>query len=314
MSTVLCVILNWRTADMTLRAAEHAVTAMEGIEGAITIVDNDSQDGSFEALTDSTRDMPRVRVMQAGRNGGYGAGNNVGIRAGLPDGSKPDLVYVLNSDAFPAPDALRALVDHLSANPGTGFAGSFIYGEDGIPHTSAFRFPSIASEFEGAAKTGPISKLLKNAIVAPAPPTATTQVDWLAGASVLMRQSVLDEIGIFDETFFLYFEETDLCRRAARAGWPTDYVLESHVMHLGSVSTGMKEWQRVPGYWFASRRHYFEKNHGRVYAFGATLAHIAGLGVYGVRVLLQRKKPHTPPHFLRDLVRHSLGTRTSQES
>lgn len=314
MSTVNCVILNWRTAEMTLRAAQFAIAAMEGIEGAITIVDNDSQDGSFEAMSEATRDWPRVRVLQAGRNGGYGAGNNVGIRAGLPDGSKPEFVYILNSDAFPDPDAIRALVLRLESNPETAFAGSYIHGEDGTPHSTAFRFPSIASEFEGAAKTGPISKLLKNAIVSPDLPTETARVEWLAGASVLMRQSVLDDIGLFDETFFLYFEETDLFHRAARAGWSADYVVESRVMHLGSVSTGMKDWQRVPSYWFSSRRYYFEKNHGRIYALGATLAHIAGLGVYGLRVLLQRKKPHTPPHFLRDLVRHSVGTRLSQES
>lgn len=314
MSTVLCVILNWRTPDMTLRAAQSAITAMQGIDGAITIVDNDSQDGSFEAMTEAARDWPRVRVLQSGRNGGYGAGNNFGIRAGLPDGSKPNFVYILNSDAFPAPGAIKALKEYLEAHPEAGFAGSLIHGEDSTPHTTAFRFPSIASEFEGAAKTGPISRVLRNAIVAPALPTSTTRVDWLAGASVLMRQSVLDQIGVFDERFFLYFEETDLCRRAARAGWPTVYVVESRVMHIGSVSTGMKTWQRVPGYWFASRRHYFEKNHGRLYACFATLAHVAGLGVYGVRVLLQRKPPHTPPHFLRDLVKHSWGTRLSEES
>src|SRR5690606_31205032 len=103
-------------------------------------------------------------------------------------------------------------VTYLDSHPEVGFAGSHIHGEDGAPHTTAFRFPSIASEFEGAAKTGPVSKLLKNAIVAPPLPTQTTRVDWLAGASVLMRQKVLDRIGLFDETFFLYFEETDLCR------------------------------------------------------------------------------------------------------
>ena len=206
------------------------------------------------------------------------------------------------------------LVDYLDAHPDVGFAGSHIHGPEGEPHTTAFRFPSIASEFEGAAKTGPISRLLKNAIVAPALPTQTTRVDWLAGASVLMRQAVLDQIGIFDETFFLYFEETDLFRRAARAGWPAVYVIESRVMHIGSVSTGMKDWQRVPGYWFASRRYYFEKNHGRLYALAATAAHVAGLGIYGLRVLVQRKKPHTPPYFLRDLVKHEWGTRRPQES
>ncbi|MCB1360273.1 MAG: glycosyltransferase family 2 protein [Rhodobacter sp.] len=314
MSSVLCVILNWRTAEMSLKAAQAAMVAMEGIDGAITLVDNDSQDGSFEAMVAASRDWPRVRVLQSGRNGGYGAGNNCGIRAGLPDGSRPDYVYILNSDAFPAPDAIRALVAYLDSHPDAGFAGSHIHGEDGAPHTTAFRFPSIASEFEGAAKTGPVSRLLKNAIVAPPLPTVTTRVDWLAGASVLMRQSVLDQIGVFDETFFLYFEETDLCLRAARAGWPTVYVVESRVMHLGSVSTGMKDWRRVPAYWFASRRHYFQKNHGRIYALTATLAHVAGLGLYGLRVLVQRKKPHTPPHFLRDLVKHEWGTRRPQES
>ncbi|WP_417586781.1 glycosyltransferase [Pararhodobacter oceanensis] len=314
MSRVLCVILNWRTPEMTLRAARSALAAMEGIEGAITIVDNDSGDGSFEQMRAAAAEWPRVQVLQSGRNGGFGAGNNFGIRAGLPDGTQPDFIYVLNSDAFPAKDAIKQLLSHLIAHPEAGFAGSYIHGEDGEPHTTAFRFPSIASEFEGAAKTGPISRLLKHAIVAPALPEATTRVGWMAGASVLMRREVLDEIGLFDERFFLYFEETDLCLRATRAGWAMEYVVESRVMHIGSVSTGMRDWARVPDYWFASRRYYFEKNHGRLYACMATAAHMAGLGVYGLRVVLQRKKPHTPPYFARDLMRHSWRSRKSQES
>lgn len=313
MNRVNCVVLNWRTAEMTIKAVQSALVAMEGIEGAITVVDNDSQDGSFEAMSAAMAGWPRVRVLQSGRNGGYGAGNNHGIRAGLPGGERPDYVYVLNSDAFPAPDAIRVLVAYLDRHPEAGFAGSHIHGPEGEPHTTAFRFPSIASEFEGAAQTGPVSRLLKRRIVAPPLPTQTTRVDWVAGASVLMRQSMLDQIGLFDERFFLYFEETDLFLRAARAGWQAVYVVESRVMHIGSVSTGMKHWRRVPGYWFDSRRHYFEKNHGRLYALAALGAHVAGLGIHGMRVLLQRKKPHTPPYFLRDLVTHSLRTRRIQE-
>ena len=306
MSSVLCVVLNWRTEEMSRRAVESALVAMEGIAGAINVVDNDSQDGSFEALCDAFAGHERVRVMQAGRNGGFGAGNNVGIRAGLPDGSAPDYVYILNSDAFPAPDAIRVLRDYLDTHPETGFAGSHIHGPDGEPHTTAFRFPSVLGELEGAARTGPVTRLLRRWVVAPPLPRVTTRVDWLAGASVMMRRGVLDRIGLFDEAFFLYYEETDLCRRAALAGWPTVYVVESRVMHIGSVSTGMKDWQRVPDYWFRSRRHYFEKNHGRVYAKLATLAHLAGIGIYGLRMLLGRRKRHWPPHFLRDLVKHSL--------
>ncbi len=306
MSTILCVILNWRTAALTERAAKAALAAMEGLEGAVTIVDNASGDGSFEALSEAFAGHPRVRVLQAGSNGGYGAGNNVGIRAGLPDGRRPDYVYILNSDAFPERDAIAKLKAYLDAHPEVGLAGSFIYGEDGAPHVTAFRFPSLLSEFEAGARTGPISRLLARWVVAPPPPEATGPVDWLAGASLMIRERVLDEIGLFDESFFLYFEETDLCRRARLAGWPTVYVRESRVMHIGSVSTGMKEWQHVPPYWFRSRKRYFEKHHGRLYARAATAAYLAGALIYAIRIAVERRSAHWPPHFLRDLVRHEF--------
>ncbi|THD83624.1 glycosyltransferase family 2 protein [Aliigemmobacter aestuarii] len=310
--TVLTVILNWRTPEMTIRAAEAALVAMERIKGALVIVDNDSGDGSFERITAevSARGWPdgphQVRVVQSGRNGGFGAGNNFGIRQGLPDGRAPDYVYILNSDAFPAPDAILALLDHLERHPATGFAGSYIHGTDGAPHRTAFRFPTIASELEGAARFGPISRILKNRIVAQPIPEQTGRVDWLAGASLMMRQSVLDRIGLFDETFFLYFEETDLCRRAALAGWPTDYVVQSRVAHIGSASTGMKTWTRIPAFWLDSRRHYFTKNHGYAYFALATLAHVVGGLLWRARLVVQRKDRGDPPHFLRDLIRHSL--------
>ena len=101
--------------------------------------------------------------------------------------------------------------------------------------------------------------------------------------------------------------------RAARAGWATHYVVESRVMHIGSVSTGMKEWQRVPGYWLDSRWHYFAKNHGRVHAGLATIARLAGLGVHGLRTMIGQRKSADPPYFFRDLVRHSLAMRNRPE-
>lgn len=312
MPRLLTVILNWRSHEMTLQSAEAALAALAGIDGALVIVDNDSQDGSFEAISAAVQSRgwdkgpQQVRVVASGHNGGFGAGNNVGIRAGMPDGSKPDYVYILNSDAFPAPDAISALLAHLKAHPQTGFAGSFIHGTDGHPHLTAFRFPSIAGEFEAQVRFGPISRLLNRFIVAQPMPTVTTRVDWTAGASLMMRQSVLDEIGLFDETFFLYFEETDLCRRAAQAGYPTDYVVESRVAHIGSASTGMKEWSRIPQFWLDSRLHYFTKNHGAAYAAGATLAHLAGGLIWSLRRLIQRKDRIDPPGYLRDLAGHAL--------
>lgn len=310
-ATVLTIVLNYRTARMTLEATEAALAAMEGISGGIVVVDNDSGDGSFEEIGAHIADKGwdrdgRVRAIQSGRNGGFGAGNNVGIRAGLADGRAPDYVYVLNSDAFPAADAISALLDHLEANPGAGFAGSYIHGPDGETHLTTFRFPSVASEFEGAIRFGPVSRLLRARKVPLETPDSVAPVDWLAGASLMMRRTVLDEIGLFDERFFLYFEETDLCLRAARAGYRTDFVPASRVAHIGSVSTGMKGWTRVPGYWFDSRWHYFAKNHGVGTACLASVAHLAGGFLHWLRSLLTGRDRGVPPGFLTTLAVHDL--------
>lgn len=310
-SRLLTIILNYKTAEMTLQSLASALVAMQGIDGEIIVVDNNSQDGSFETLSRTVAEKGwdhnnRVRVIQSGRNGGFGAGNNVGIKAGLSDGSKPGYVYILNSDAFPHRNAIGELLVFLQSNPEIGFAGSCIEGQDGVPHISGFRFPSIISEFEGAIRFGPVSRLLKNHIVPMSMPEKNCQVDWLAGASLMMRQKVLDQIGLFDERFFLYFEETDLCRRAMRAGWPSVYVCNSVVVHIGSGSTGMKNASRMPKYWFDSRRYYFVKNHGSFYAKLATSAHLLGGMLCHLRRVFQGKRPDGPKFFLRDLAAHTL--------
>jgi len=309
--TLLTIILNYKTAPMTLRSLEAALVAMDGISGEIIIVDNDSQDGSFETInqhvTSLDRDRnSRVRVIQSGHNGGFGAGNNVGIRAGLSDGSRPDFIYILNSDAFPDPDAIRILLNHLMTHPDTGFAGSYIKSQDGKTYTSTFRFPSIASEFEGSVRFGPISRMLDTYKVPIETPEDVQTIDWLTGASLMMRQSVLEEVGLFDETFFLYFEETDLCRRVILANHRIDFVRASEVIHIGSGSTGIKTAKRVPGYWFDSRLHYFVKNHGVCYAMAATFAHLSGGLLHWLRCLITRKNRGVTPFFLLSLARHDL--------
>lgn len=308
---VLTIILNYRTPDLTLKAAEAALREMEGLRGEVLVVDNDSADGSFARISQEAEargwtEGGRLRVVASGRNGGFGAGMNFGIRAGLSDGTPADFYYLLNSDAWPEPGAIRTLRDFLVTHPRAGMAGSFVRGEDGGAHHTAFRFPSIAGEFEGAARTGPISRLLKGSIVAMPIPDAVTRVDWTAGASLMMRAVMLEQIGLFDESFFLYYEETDLCLRAARAGWETYYLPESEVVHLGSASTGMKDWARAPGYWFDSRRYYFSKNHGRAYAVAATLARVAGQAIWELRRALSGKPQADPDRFLRDLIAHTL--------
>ncbi|SPF79480.1 glycosyltransferase [Pseudoprimorskyibacter insulae] len=312
MSTVLTVILNYKTADMTLDAARAAARAMRGIDGAITIVDNDSGDGSYEKMCaaievcDWSEGTP-IRVLDAGRNGGFGAGNNFGILAGLPDGSAPDYVYLLNSDAFPDEGAIHALRDYLDRNADASLVGSYLRYEDGTDHVSSFRFPTIWSEFVESAKTGLITRLFGRHTIWMPIPDASGPVDWLAGASMMARQSTLDEIGLFDETFFLYFEETELFYRAKQAGHLAHFVRESRVMHKSGVSTGMDVWDRVPAYWYNSRWYYFSKCRGRAYAVSATGFRLLGSLVWQLRRLIQGKPRIDPHRFFRDLVRHDLA-------
>lgn len=316
---VLVILLNYRTPQMTLRAAEVALQDMIGLDAELLIVDNASGDGSAAILQNAITERGwdaggRGRLTLSDVNGGFGAGNNIGLNTSMSDGGAPDYFYLLNSDAFPDPGCLPALLHHLQTTPKAGMAGSHVRGEDDVPHVTAFRFPSISSEFEQAARVGPISRLLRRSIVAPPLPQVDIQVDWVAGASVLMRADMLRDIDLFDETFFLYFEETDLCRRAAGSGWQCWYLPGAKVVHIGSVSTGMKEWQRIPPYWFASRRHYFVKNHGRAYAAAALVARLTGGAIHVLRSKLTGQPVQDAPYFYRDLMRHGLGLSLERHS
>lgn len=306
------VVLNFRTAPMTLEAVAAAHRAIARIPSArIDVVDNASGDDSLVVLERGVREAgytpERVQVIASPHNGGFGAGNNFAIRRALASDDPPDFVYILNSDAFPADDAIEVLLAFLEGHPEVGLAGSYIHGTDGVPHETAFRFPSVWSELESGLALGVVSKLLAQKKVPIIPmPSETRRVDWLAGASVMIRRKVLEDIGLFDETFFLYFEETDLCRRAHLAGWPTWYVVESKVAHVGSASTGMKKWKRIPGYWLDSRAHYFRKNHGDAYLAATNVAFALANGTFRVRRKIQGKADPHPPGFYRDFVRYAF--------
>lgn len=311
---VLTVIVNFRAAELSCKSVRAALRASAAVAGdsRIVVVDNDSRDGSFEMLTQAAKRegwTDRVEVVASGFNGGFGYGNNFAIRPALQGASPPDYIYLLNPDAFPAEDALAKLVAYLDQHPRVGIAGSYIHGVDGTPHETAFRFPTALNEFEYAMGLGVLSRLLRRFAVVMPIPASVSEVDWLAGASMLLRRVMLDKIGLFDEQFFLYFEETDLCRRAKLAGWPTVYVPGSKVAHVGSATTGMKDLaRRMPRFWFDSRRHYFTKNHGLAYFWLANAGQIVGGGILRARRFLfgSRGRRPMPSRFLRDLVSHAL--------
>ena len=125
----------------------------------------------------------------------------------------------------------------------------------------------------------------------------------MPGASVLVRREVFEDIGLMDEAYFLYYEETDFFLEAARAGWSALYVPASRVRHIAGQSTGVTgqgDKKRLPDYWFESRRRYFEKNFGLGYAAAADLLHAGGMALHRVRTTIMGAPNPDPPHALRD--------------
>jgi GT2 family glycosyltransferase len=135
------------------------------------------------------------------------------------------------------------------------------------------------------------------------------KVDWVSGASFIVRREVFEWVGLMDERYFLYFEEVDFCFAAQRAGWECWYIPGSRVMHIAGAATGVTvrtdKPRRVPAYWFESRRRFYTKNYGTVHAAAADLAYIVGHATWRVRRRLQNKPDTDPESFLQDFVKHS---------
>jgi GT2 family glycosyltransferase len=221
--------------------------------------------------------------------------------------SPPRYLYIINSDASPLPGSLERLVQFLDDNPSVGLAGSTVHNDDGS-FVSAFRFPSLFSEFESNANLGVVSRLLDRHRVPLGPPGRTTPVDWVPGTSMMIRATAFARVGRFDEEFFLYFDEIDLCRRIRQAGYEVSFVEGAGVKHIGSLATGMgDETKRMPGYWFAARRRYFVKHHGRLYAAACDAAFLGGhvLRKAADRVLFRESGAR--PHLGMDLLRYALA-------
>jgi N-acetylglucosaminyl-diphospho-decaprenol L-rhamnosyltransferase len=316
-STLATVIVNFRTADLTVRAVEALLPEIDGIDGEVYVVDNDSGDGSFERLSEAVESRQwsgRVSVIRSERNGGFGYGVNLGVRRALQSPRPPRYVYVLNSDAFPDPNAVRELIAVLDRRPEIGIVGSDVRAIVGENRVGAFRFPTLFSEFEGTIKLGPVSRLLQRWIVAGPTPVESREVDWVSGTSFMVRREVFETVGLFDDGFFLYFEEIDFCKRTRDRGFKNVFVPQSSVRHIGAVSTQMERNDRpMPEYWFASRRRYFTKHHGPAYAAICDALWIAGFSLARVKLRLQGRTDDAKPHMLRDFIRYnvprSLGLR-----
>lgn len=308
---LLVIIVNYCTPDLTIECLRSLESEIAEIPGArVAVVDNASADSSadrIEAAIAMEQWEGWVSLCRAPRNGGFAYGNNLAIRRVMEGEDPPEFIHLLNPDTVIRSGALQRLLAFMDARPRAGIAGSLLETPDGGVHPNAFRFYSIGSEFEGAVSLRVVSRLLARWRIAIPLSGGSQEVDWVCGASMMIRRDVFATAGYFDEDYFLYYEEADFCLQANRQGWECWYVPESRVVHvLSAASQVLRGEERRAPYWFESRRHYFCKNHGAPIAFGANVVWVLGFSFWKIRCFIQRRPAHSPPHMLRDFLRFSF--------
>lgn len=308
---LVVVTVNYGAAQHVLKSLEQLVPQLRQLGDAEAwVVDNRSPDDSVAVLREgiAARGLgDRARLIESPVNGGFGAGNNVAFRQAMASADPPELFYLLNPDAIPDAGCVAALVAFMDQHPEVGIAGGRLRSPDGADQPSTFRFPTLWSEIESNLRLGVVSRLLHERIVHMSPPPAHNRaVDWVSGASMVIRRRVLEQVGLFDEQFFLYFEEVDLCRRVRDAGHEIWFVREAAVEHVGGLTTGVQDRsRRMPRYWFESRAHYLRKSMGDS---GLQLSNVLAatcFSLHRARQALGGRRQENP-HFLRDFVKFNF--------
>ncbi len=313
---LLVLIVNYRAGALTVDCLASLEDDLRSSPGSlVVVVDGDSQDGSVELIEGAIASRgwaDWVEFVPSSENAGFAAGNNLALKHGLARLGDDAVAYVflLNPDTVVRPGAVKALLGFMDDHPDVGIAGGRSEDPDGTPQHCCFRFPSLANEFASNLKLGIVDRLLKRRIARVPLADEPHQIGWVSGAVMMIRRSVIEDVGVFDDRYFLYYEETDFTLRAARAGWSCWHVPQSRVVHLVGHSSGVTKRDgpraRIPRYWFESRRYYFIKNHGRLYAALADMMAITACVLRRVRNLIARESGNEAPHFLRDLIRNSV--------
>ena len=216
---------------VTFNALPWVERCLESVRGHETIVvDHGSTDGTLELVRAR---FPDVRVIEQ-ENRGMGGGNNTGMRA-----AQGRYVLLLNSDAWVVGDALERLVAYADANPDVALAGPRLVNPDGTLQRSVRGFPTIwrlATEYLFLRKLAPRSRVLNAFYGGGFHHDSTREVESLQGAVLLVRREAADAVGLFDEDFFMFSEETDWTYRFRQAGWKVVFVADAEAVHVGGAS------------------------------------------------------------------------------
>ena len=261
---VTAIIVNYNTKALLRPCVDALRAGAADVRLQIVIVDNGSRDGSVDVLRSEFADC---ELLINRDNVGFGRANNQALAL-----ARGRHLLLLNTDAFVAADSVAQTVRYLDEHPACALLGVRLVGRDGALQPSCRYFPTPWNEFllrAGLARFFPATRMIDDLAWDHASPR---ECDWVPGCYYLVRKSVVDELGLFDPRFFLYYEEVDHCRTVKAAGWQVVYYPHTTVIHLGGESARTDSeitasGRQISALQIESSLLYHRKHHGRAGLF-----------------------------------------------
>lgn len=251
------IIVSWNVRDLLLQCIQSIFDSETVSTFEVWVVDNASTDGSPYQIK---KQFPQVHLIENLNNVGFASANNQAISA-----CEGKYILLLNPDTRVYAGAFDHLVQFLDAHPTAGAAGSRLLNPDGSLQASCFPFPTLGREFW---RLFHLDKILPLALYRQDvwDINQPRQVDVVQGTSIILRRTALDQVGLLDESYFVYTEETDLCYRLHKAGWSLYWVPTSRVVHYGGQSTRQIAQQMFVSL-YRTKTQYFRKHYGKTTAW-----------------------------------------------
>jgi N-acetylglucosaminyl-diphospho-decaprenol L-rhamnosyltransferase len=297
------IILNYRTPDLTIDCLASLDGQLETGRDRVIVVDNASGDDSADRIESAVAQrgwQDWVTVRRSAVNGGFAAGNNLALRE-----VQAEFYVLLNSDTLVRPGTMSGLLAAADEHPQAGLLGPSFEEGDGRWSASCFRDFHPISELVDAACSGPVTRLFHKYEVSIPAAECTSAVDWVGFACVLIRRPVIEQIGLLDDGYFMYFEDADYCRRARAGGWQVVHVPQLRVVHFEGSSSGINpqyiDLRRRPRYYYAARARYYRNHCGQLGLVAANLLWNAGRVVSWLHEAAGNKRPHARQLQWRDI-------------
>ena len=273
------IIVNWNTKDLLLQCLESVYQTIKRVEMEVFVVDNGSMDGSIAAAKGR---FPEVKFIQNEINLGFARANNQALSL-----AKGRYLLLLNPDTQVKKGAMERLISFMDAHPEAGGAGAQLLNSDGSRQNSIANFPSLATEL--------LNKSLLRWFFPSVFPgkernyPEPIEVDSVIGACMVVKRDAIEPVGLLDEGYFLFLEETDWCYRMRRTGWKIYHVPQAEVYHFQGKGVEMEKKKARVEY-YRSLYRFFKKNRGRLQWFilliGSVIKLVVELVFMGIASLL----------------------------